>query len=341
MMAPLTSTGGLDVDEKREKAVADKIQYGKIEAGQIAARYINSGDTVQTTTPGKDDRCGADESEDNTIAKSVKTYNVDTTVGSKKDKGSSQGSISSGELIESVNMTDRRDVWLVAKEGEVEGAGAPASEDEVEGDDMDPPDINRSRGRKSVLEAEEGEEGSVSEWEKTVQEQVRADKEEQERVHEEVVQQWIDHMGRCLGEDNPSGENVVTWMEMVETEMSKTEFLNMSGFVTDEENDFAGVLGDEMQKFIMYFGDEDNSRALNFVIDMKRAVLKKMADIEMESEEEEEETVFEHDEGEGACTSSAAGVTPDTTSKTQGQNSPAEVNTAKEKADRPAGQVIP
>jgi len=148
-------------------------------------------------------------------------------------------------------------------------------------------------------------------------------------------------MGRCLSEDNPSGENVITWMEMVETEMSKTEFLNMSGFVTDEENDFTGILDDEMQKFIMYFGDGDNSRALDFVIDMKRAVLKKMADIEMESEEEEEERVFEHEEGDGARTSSAAGVTPDTTSKTQGQNLPAEVNTAKEKADRPAGQVIP
>ena len=101
---------GLDADEKREKAVADKIQYGKIEAGQIAAKYVNSGDTVQTATPGKETDGGTYESEDDTIAKSVKTYNVDTTVGSEKDKDGSLCSISSDETLESVNMTDRRDV---------------------------------------------------------------------------------------------------------------------------------------------------------------------------------------------------------------------------------------
>ena len=212
---------------------------------------------------------------------------------------------------------------------------------EMEADDMRPPKINRSEGLEGASPMDAGEEGSVSNWEKTLQEQVRAAEEEQERMHEEVVQQWIDHMGRCLNDEHPRGENVIMWMDIVETEMSKTEFLNLSGFVTDEKNDFTGILDDEMQKFIMYFGEGDNSKALDFVIEMKKAVLKKISDIESALEEEEEiEIVFDKEEGGGAPETSAAGVTPDSdTSKTQGQVSPAASMTANEVVNRPDGQV--
>ena len=236
-------------------------------------------------------------------------------------------------------MTDRRDGKVAARNESREGDLPDA--DEMEAYDMRPPKINRSGGLEDASATGAGEEDSVSEWEKSLQKRFRAAEEEQERMHEEVVQQWIDHMGRCLNDENPSGENVVTWMDMVETEMSKTEFLNLSGFVTNEKNDFAGILDDEMKKFIMYFGEGDNSKALDFVIEMKKAVLKKMADIELALEEEDEcEIVFDQEDGDSARVSSATGVTPDNdTSKTQGQVSPAASMTANEVVNRPVGQV--
>ena len=151
-------------------------------------------------------------------------------------------------------------------------------------------------------------------------------------------------MGRCLDDENPSGENVITWMDMVETEMSKTEFLQLTGFGPDEENDFTGILDAEMQEFIMYYGEGDNSKALDFVIAMKKAVLKRMEDIEMAMDEleEEEELVFEQESTSGVFAGNAAEVTPENdTSKTQGQVSPAANETATEEAERPAGQVAP
>ena len=104
--------------------------------------------------------------------------------------------------------------------------------------------------------------------------------EEEERELE--TYQWLYYVGKCMNDENPSHENIKTWMDMVIAEMSKTNFLNSTGFV-EEENDFTGILDEETQDYIVAQGEGDNEKALHYVLKMKNEVISKMEELEMQS----------------------------------------------------------
>ena len=155
---------GLTAEEKKEMAVEGKINFGQIKAGSIAARGNTSGASVQTATPGKQqkdrERLARDKEGDDTVADSVKTYDVDTTIGSERD--GSECSLSSGDSIESVDMEE----YVSNKKRNCSGGGSNENDTEINDEDrrseVEPPSIRRTSMSDVVGEKVPEEGGGAS-----------------------------------------------------------------------------------------------------------------------------------------------------------------------------------
>ena len=122
--------------------------------------------------------------------------------------------------------------------------------------------------------------------------------------------------------------------------------MNAMGFLDYEEvNNFEGLADEEFQEFIMHYGEDDNTKALLFVREMKNETLKRMEeDVERDEQEEEE---WEEIQEEGGCSESEDGCAVKAknknsdTDKTQHKDLSADAKKAGEVAEGGPGRVTP
>ena len=109
---------------------------------------------------------------------------------------------------------------------------------------------------------------------------------EQEEQQAELFELWGEHVGRNVALKNEVNfDNIRDWMTMVSDEMKNTNFLNSTGFAGYSDFNWEGLLDEEMQEFVMHYGEGDNNNAYMFVEQMRVITLKKMEDAEVGDEE--------------------------------------------------------
>ena len=187
---------GLNDEEKKDRALVEKIEYGAVKHGDFAARGIKRGFSVQTATPNKKTEFVDDEVEDDPMARSVKTYNVDTTIGGATTGDASMaGTMASEVSMESITAED----WLRQKnmageeEEEYEEEGSEEDEESSrEGSDFQPPSIQRNTG-ENLTPAESGAGGSEIVG-KEMGQQIESMRRVQEEEEAFAVLEWSKHL---------------------------------------------------------------------------------------------------------------------------------------------------
>ena len=358
---------GLSAEEKKEHALQGKVNFGQIKAGSIAAKGNTSGASVQTATPARQqkdrERRAKNNDGDGTVAESVKTYDVATTIGSEKD--GSDHSLSSGSSIESVDMEEYVNRKKKASESRRPRENEVEAEREVDEPDAGPPSIRRtsevgglrggvSVGEDATMGVDVGSDSHAkdrtaeigSEMNAAIAKRIRLEREQEMAERDEIVCEMGRHIERSMKCENPTGLDVLETAELLEAEMAKTEFLNTTGFLeTEEKNNFDGLADELLQNFIMEHGEGDNKKALLFVrcviAEMKRMLedeqlrLAHDSDDFHEAREQEEESV--------ADGSHVNKVNEDNgnTSKTQQEELQAKANDEGQSAAGAAGQMAP
>ena len=72
---------GLSAEERKDRALKDGIMFSRVKGGDFAARDATKDPSVKTATPGKVIPDRSKKEEDDTLAKSVVSYDTKTTVG--------------------------------------------------------------------------------------------------------------------------------------------------------------------------------------------------------------------------------------------------------------------
>ena len=140
--------------------------------------------------------------------------------------------------------------------------------------------------------------------------------------------------------DEPSVQDIKDVVDMLEDEISKTNFLNSSGFVEEEvRNNFEGLVDETCQDFIMFHGENDNHKALQFVRQMRNETFKRLEEFELESAHQEDAVEEEsHKSSVGGDVEEAA-AGDDDTSKTQQDELQAKATEAGHETAEESGQV--
>ena len=142
--------------------------------------------------------------------------------------------------------------------------------------------------------------------------------------------------------DDPSVQDIKDVVDMLEDEMSKTNFLNSSGFVEDEvRNNFEGLIDETCQDFIMFHGENDNHKALQFVRQMRNETIKRLEDFELESEHHEDAVEEESHKSSNSGDAEEAATEDDITSKTQQDELQAEATEAGRETAEESGRGTP
>jgi len=247
-------TIGLSAEEKRERALEGKVNFGQIKPGSIAAKGNTSGASVQTATPAKQqkdcERRAKNNDGDGTVADSVKTYDVDTTIGSEKD--GSDHSLSSGGSIESVDMEEYMNSKKKANEGRRSRDGGVESETEFREPGAEPPSIRRAAdvealrggvtvgeevfrgadaGSTSTSHAKDRTEVIRDEMDAAIADRISQEREQEMAERDELVWEMSGHIARSMKCDNPTGLDVLETAELLVWEMAKTEFFKFHWFL--------------------------------------------------------------------------------------------------------------
>ena len=275
-------TLGLSAEEKKDAARMEGITYGKIKAGDFAAKGKLSGASVDTATPGKRVEYEEDEEKGDagTLAKSIVSFDVDTTVaGGTVGRKEDVDSFTSGSSLESIGVKERCSAR--AEVGEDEGSG-----DEEPEDMMMPPVIRR----KGVAGGSESDATNNGDSSTTAVEDTRnwTRKEEEEENRNAAMFEWCKHLMRNLGEDEACDEDIKDRMDLIVEEMENTNFVNSMPFDT-AVNEFEGLMDDEMIKFVVFQGEDDHLKVLDFVRRMRNETLVRMEEMESDDDLEDQD----------------------------------------------------
>jgi len=119
-----------------------------------------------------------------------------------------------------------------------------------------------------------------------------ARKEEEEENRNAAMFEWCKHLMRNLGEDEACDEDIKDRMDLIIEEMENTNFVNPMPFDT-AVNEFEGLMDDEMIKFVVFQGEDDHLKVLDFMRRMRNETLVRMEEMESDDDLEDQDNTEE------------------------------------------------